>query len=1187
MKYKKKILKLVCAIFLLCTCLIGFQTQAKAETYETPNYTTPVSSYEELESRLEALEAKYQNKYWTTTGNKEGVNGAKSKQYYGSQCNGFAKYIFNDLFCTGSIGSYADATNYCITNPNGAVLVNQALNYAKGDSETIKNVLSQANIGDFIQVRRRNTSNPHSMIVAGKTDNGLIIFDCNRNGNGCLVTVYGYDFKSISDETIGISLYHSTRYPAISEKSFDFYNQEDNITISGKYTFRWKQTGYGTCDVNLDIFGRGLGTIYPDENGYFSYELNTTEFENGTYTLGAIIRSTDGSEKYVTRSFTIDNDNEAPVISNVHVFNLTSGGYYISCVVTDNKAVQRVTFATWTEANDQDDIIVPEVQPEGNLYIYQVKTSDHNNETGPYVTHIYAYDSQGNVSDYRVGSIVLPKDYQIEGTNTTLAYLEEEDGIHIVSCNQLQKNVVGNLVIPEKINGKKVVAIDNDVFFECTGITSVSIPEGVTKIGGLAFRNCSNVRTVNLPGSLVYIGQYAFEGCGALTDVNYNGNQAAWNTISVEGNNDALLHANIHYNANSDKEPPAIDVESLKFSTEQAVAGDVVTISVKVTDNKEIDRVLISLENSDAKEYQNNRPMVYNAVSGCYEYNFEIKEDTKAGKWKVSNIQAYDTSSNKSIESGFTTMLQVTANQTYTVRYCANGSSEEDVLKEYKIANSEITVENNFFKRAGYTFVNWNTKKDGSGVSYNPGEKISKPEKNTTLYAQWQADLKNVVLGEFINTSNGVQVSWEAVENASAYRVYRRTENGKWGIIAKVMSGTSYLDNAAQNGVTYYYTVRAENGSSLSPSFDATKRIVCIKNLADVVIEGVNNGANGVTINWKSVSGAKAYRVYRRVDTGKWTVLTSNAVGTSYLDKTAQTGVTYYYTVRALNDKVISTSCDQKQNITCVKQLANVTLGAIQNNSQGVTVSWTAVSGAKSYRIYRRTVNGSWLVLTSAATGTSYLDKTAQAGITYYYTVRALNDKMISPSCDKTRSITCVKQLSDVVIGAIQNTSQGVTINWSAVSGAKTYRVYRRNINGNWTVLTSNVTGTVYTDKTAQNGVTYYYTVRALNDNVISASCDKKKYIVSVNKLDNVIMGNLSSTSLGVQVKWSKVNNAKSYRVYRRTEDGKWTIIADKVTGISYIDQSAESGTTYYYTVRAINDIVMSPSYDGSKKIKY
>ena len=561
----------------------------------------------------------------------------------------------------------------------------------------------------------------------------------------------------------------------------------------------------------------------------------------------------------------------------------------------------------------------------------------------------------------------------------------------------------------------------------------------------------------------------------------------------------------------ADSEAPVIEKESLTFSKTHAVLGDVITISIKATDNVGVTGVSLSLENTEKNRIISYLSMTYNEISGYYEYQLEITPEIVTGYWKVSSVMAADKKSNSSTVSGFST--------------------------EFYVADED--------------------------------------------------ELENVVLGNFINTENGVQISWSPVENADTYKVYRRIKNGKWVTLARGVSGTTYTDKTAETGTTYYYTVRAEKGTVLSPSCDGTKSITCIKKLEDVSIESVLNSSNGVEVKWQAVSDAKAYRVYRRLNNGKWTLLSGNTTGTSYLDKSAQSGATYYYTVRAVNDKVISPSCDQKRNITCVKQLDDVSVGTLQNTNQGVTVSWSSVSGAKAYRVYRRLSNGNWTVLTSNATGTSYLDRTAQEGIRYYYTVRALNDKLISPSCDQTHAITCVKQLPDVIVGTLQNTSQGVTVQWSSVSGAKAYRVYRRTANGSWTVLTSNATGTSYLDKTAQNGVTYYYTVRALNDKVISPSCDKKKYIVCVNKLDNVKMENLSIIATGVQVKWEKVDNAQSYRIYRRTENGKWMVLADKFIGTDYTDKTAENGTTYYYTVRAINDKVMSPSYDGSKKIKF
>ena len=88
---------------------------------------------------------------------------------------------------------------------------------------------------------------------------------------------------------------------------------------------------------------------------------------------------------------------------------------------------------------------------------------------------------------------------------------------------------------------------------------------------------------------------------------------------------------------------------------------------------------------------------------------------------------------------------------------------------------------------------------------------------------------------------------------------------------------------------------------------------------------------------------------------------------------------------------------------------------------------------------------------------------------------------MRSPSYDGSRKIECIRSLGNVELGKFTNTSNGVRINWKAVANVKRYQIYRKTPEGKWTTLTNKETGTTYTDTTAENGKTYYYTVRALN----------------------------------------------------------------------------------------------------------
>ena len=65
-----------------------------------------------------------------------------------------------------------------------------------------------------------------------------------------------------------------------------------------------------------------------------------------------------------------------------------------------------------------------------------------------------------------------------------------------------------------------VISIGQEAFVECSGLTSVTIPNSVTSIGSLAFYDCGSMISVSIPNSVTNIGRSAFYGCTGLTSVN-------------------------------------------------------------------------------------------------------------------------------------------------------------------------------------------------------------------------------------------------------------------------------------------------------------------------------------------------------------------------------------------------------------------------------------------------------------------------------------------------------------------------------------------------------------------------------------------------------------------------------------------------------------------------------------------
>lgn len=100
-----------------------------------------------------------------------------------------------------------------------------------------------------------------------------------------------------------------------------------------------------------------------------------------------------------------------------------------------------------------------------------------------------------------------------------------------------------------------------------------------------------------------------------------------------------------------------------------------------------------------------------------------------SGTWNYDNGQ-YGINNNKLV-------LYARWNiKTYTISYNANGGSNVPG-NQSKAGNIGITLSSSKPTRTGYTFVNWNTKKDGSGTTYKAGASYNS-NADLTLYAQWR-----------------------------------------------------------------------------------------------------------------------------------------------------------------------------------------------------------------------------------------------------------------------------------------------------------------------------------------------------------------------------------------------------------------------------------------------------------------
>ena len=252
-----------------------------------------------------------------------------------------------------------------------------------------------------------------------------------------------------------------------------------------------------------------------------------------------------------------------------------------------------------------------------------------------------------------------------------------------------------------------------------------------------------------------------------------------------------------------------------------------------------------------------------------------------------------------------------------------------------------------------------------------------------------------------------------------------------------------------------------------------------------------------------------------------------------------------------------------------------------------VQVSWSSVSGATLYRVYRNGVDS----LSGAAhlgniAASPFDDPTADPGVVYHYWVKAsdgLNDSDYSASDSGYRASTVLGIPTGVSASDGTFTNQ-VRVTWNAVSGASSYFVHRNLSNSiSGALQIGNPGGISLDDTNVVPETTYYYWVQS------SAGATNSGYSASDGGYASSgfgVPGNVAASDGDypdkVRVIWDPVSGAAFYRVYRNVNNTivGATHLANPETA-EYEDASATLGIMYYYWVRA-NDGISDGGYSAS-----
>ena len=635
--------------------------------------------------------------------------------------------------------------------------------------------------------------------------------------------------------------------------------------------------------------------------------------------------------------------------------------------------------------------------------------------------------------------------------------------------------------------GENLEDIRGNAFYNCIALAKVTIPDNVTSIGDHAFCACDGLTEVTISGNVASMGQGVFASCKNLTDVVIQYGIRNIPTSTFSGCS-SLTNVTIPESVTSIGDAAFGNCKSLLQLTIPCSVEDIASrVFSGCNAFLNVDSGNRHYRSVDGALYDKSQTILYYAgriLTGKYNVPAGVKI---VGDFALSGKE-------------YLTEVIIPKDVTHIGGYAFSECSN---LKNVVIPKSVTKLPHCVFYRCGqltsvtipksiasigrYTFNGCTsltdvyydgTASDWAKVTIEEG---NEPLTNATLHCAKSAPAAPVVKIGNSASSGKPMLTWNTVEGATSYRIYRSTSRGSGYSLLGTTTATSYTNTGAKAGTTYYYRVKACNDAGLSPYSNIVSgqvKSVTPKPSAPVVKIGHSAASGKPMLTWNAVSGATSYKVYRATSQKGTYSLLGTVTATSYTNTGAKAGTTYYYKVKAVNsagESAYSNIVSGRATVTTLTMGHSASSGKPQ-------LTWKAVSGAASYKVYRATSkNGAYSVINTTKALT-YTNTGAALGTTYYYKVEALN------AAGKSMGFSAIVEgkVAPVLAVGYSSVSGKPQLTWKAVPGATEYQVYRSTQQNSGYTKINTTTATSYVNTGAKAGTTYYYKIVAVKGTAAS-----------------------------------------------------------------------------------------------------
>lgn len=722
--------------------------------------------------------------------------------------------------------------------------------------------------------------------------------------------------------------------------------------------------------------------------------------------------------------------------------------------------------------------------------------------------------------------------------------LSEYEYIYQITDNQASiRKYIGestNFVVPDTIERYPVTRIEKSAF-EYTGeaLQSILLPETLTTIDSYAFAGCNNLKSITIPASVSSIGDGAFWGCLSLENIHVSiGNfyYSSYNGILFDKLNENLLVC-----------PEMKTGEIALPSSTKSIAYAAFAFCENLT------KITLNTGLQAIGDY---------AFYGCEALT-------------ALTIPEGVTDINETIVEGCINLTTLSISS--TVSYIGDIFWGLESLQNINVsaANSYYkSIGGVLFSKNGTTLLNYPIGKTGSYSVPTGVLEISD-------FAFYGALLSSVVLNNQLS---------QIGESAFAYCI---------GLASiSIPASVTYIGDYAFDGCdtlknAYFYGNAPQIREDIfwgTPSGFYVNYLTGKTGFSSGLWLDYNRRLfyQNFTVTFNSMSGSAV------------TAKTANS-GSAITAPTSPTRAGYYFA-----GWYTSSGYTTPWNFATSKVTANTTLYAkwIATATTGLKVvsagynalrlTWTAVSGATNYEIYRATSSAGAYALvatTLASAGGAYTNVGLPFNTTYYYKVRAysLNGTVKTYSGYSAIAYAKTLPLAPASVVASSPTYNSIKISWAAVTGASGYSVYRSTTATGTFTLLSSVTTAYYTNSSLTPGATYYYKVAAYRlvgtTKVYGPQCAAVGKRVVPPIITSFTAVRYSATS--IKLTWGAISGASGYELYRSTAlAGTYTLLKAQ-TALTYTNTTLKTGTTYYYKVRPYRMVGTTKVYGDFSAVKY